>query len=189
MALLKFFVGFIAIGVLSLRCAVLRWNDRISLHLDEVFLTCHRKFYVIRDVPVTAQFSGENEMPAIFRCLICLLFTVLTVSGCYNTPVRHLASDAALIKIGESDRDSVLTFLGEPDEQVVIKEGVEKWVYREYEKSILKDAPVVGTYFGEPDYGTVTVIIRNNIVVDCVFGAWEYKGQAWAKDFDWQETE
>ncbi len=128
-------------------------------------------------------------MPAIFRCIICVLLTAFAVSGCYNKPVRHLASDAALIKIGESSRSDVLTFLGEPDEQVTLGKGMEKWVFTEYENSALKAAPVVGKYFGEPDYGTVTVILKDDVVVDCIYGAWEYDSQTWKNDFDWQEKQ
>jgi hypothetical protein len=95
----------------------------------------------------------------------------------------------ALLKIGESSQDDVLTFLGEPDEQIVLDKGVEKWVYTEYEKSMIKETPVVGKYFGDPNYGTVTVILKDNIVVDCVYGAWESDDEAWADDFDWQEKQ
>ena len=58
------------------------------------------------------------------RCMVaklCSFFLVLTllagISGCYINPVRHLASDAALLKVGESTKEDVLVFLGEPDEQ------------------------------------------------------------------------
>jgi hypothetical protein len=128
-------------------------------------------------------------MPAIFRCILCVFLTAFAVSGCYNKPVRHLASDAALIKIGESGRSDVLTFLGEPDEQVVLGGGVEKWIFTEYENSAFKNAPVVGKYFGEPDYGTVTVILKDDVVVECLYGAWEYDSQSWTDDFKWQETQ
>lgn len=128
-------------------------------------------------------------MPSMFRWLICVVFTAFLLTGCYNKPVRHLASDVALLKIGESGRDDVLTFLGEPDEQIVLKDGVEKWVFTEYEKSALKEAPVVGKYFGKPNYGKVTVILKNNIVVDCIYGAWKHNDNAWADDFDWQEKQ
>jgi len=128
-------------------------------------------------------------MPSKSRWLICVVFAAFLLTGCYNKPVRHLASDVALLKIGESGSDDVLTFLGEPDEQVMLGNGVEKWVFTEYEDSALKNAPVVGKYFGEPNYGTVTVILKNNVVVDCKYGAWEHDDKAWADDFGWQEKQ
>lgn len=118
-----------------------------------------------------------------FACVVLLL---AALGGCYK-PVRHLASDAALIRVGESTRNDVLTYLGEPDEQHVAGGGVEKWVYREHEQNVVKDAPVIGKYFGKPDYGTLTVTITDNVVTECGFGAWESDRRKWADDFDWQE--
>jgi len=126
-------------------------------------------------------------MPAILRHFVCVLFAVTALAGCYNKPVRHLASDAAMIKVGESTRNDVLTYLGEPDEQIILGSGTEKWIYREYERSMVKDAPMVGKYFGKPDWGMVTLIIKNNIVTECRYGAWESDSHDWADDFDWQE--
>lgn len=130
----------------------------------------------------------EKKMNPVKRYVVLLISTVFLLSGCYSTPVRHLASDAGLIKIGTSDKEEVLTYLGEPDEQEVLAEGVEKWVYREYESSALKSTPVVGKYFGPKNYGTVTVILKDDIAVKCVYGAYDHNELDWADDFDWQET-
>ena len=123
----------------------------------------------------------------IFRRFVCAAAIVAALGGCYGKPVRHLASDAVLIKVGESNTKDVLTYLGEPDEQVVVAEGVETWTYREYENSMVKKAPLVGKYFGKPDYGTVTLTLTGGVVTDCIYGAWDAEGQSWASDFDWQE--
>lgn len=122
------------------------------------------------------------------KYLVCVVFTVLALSSCYNTPVRHLASDAALIEIGKSNRNDVRTYLGEPDEQIILDNGEERWLYTEFEDSMVKDAPYVGKYFGEHDYGTVTVTIKNDIVTECIYDAWEYDSDDWADDFKWQEN-
>ncbi|MFV0436270.1 MAG: hypothetical protein ACK5PS_02600 [Desulfopila sp.] len=126
-------------------------------------------------------------MSVILRHVVWALLTVTALTGCYNTPVRHLASDAALIRVGESTRTDVLTYLGEPDEQDVLGKGTEKWIYREYERSVVKDAPLVGKYFGKPDWNQVTVILTDNVVTECTYGAWESENDAWADDFGWQE--
>ena len=128
-------------------------------------------------------------MSLVLRNLIYVIVISLVLAGCYGKPVRHLASDAALIKPGESTREDVLTYLGEPDEQEILSEGVEKWVFREYESSMLKSTPVVGRYFGPPDYGTVTVILKNNIVAKCIYGAYDHEELDWADDFGWQESQ
>ena len=126
-------------------------------------------------------------MPAMFRPLILILLATFTLSGCYNKPVRHLASDAALVEVGVSGQEDVLTFLGEPDEQFVLDDGAEKWIYTEYERSKLKNAPVVGRYFGQPNSGTVMVLIKDNVVTECKYGA-QLQDSSWANDFDWQKT-
>lgn len=120
------------------------------------------------------------------RYVLCILVALTALAGCYK-PVRHLASDAVLIKVGESNRNDVLTYLGEPDEQVILGNGVERWLYREYEHNLVKEAPVVGKYFGKPDYGTVTVTITGDVVTECVYGGWESDSRDWQDDFGWQE--
>lgn len=126
-------------------------------------------------------------MPAMFRLLISILLATFTLSGCYNKPVRHLASDAALIQVGISGQEDVLTYLGEPDEQIVLESGVEKWVYTEYERSALKTAPVVGKYFGPLSSGTVIVVLKDDVVTECKYGA-QLQDSSWTNDFDWQKT-
>jgi hypothetical protein len=126
-------------------------------------------------------------MSVISRSLICVVLVAFTLTGCYTTPVRHLASDAALIKVGESKRNDVLIYLGEPDERIVLGDGEEKWLYKEYEHSMVKEAPLVGKYFGKPNYGTLAVTLKNEIVTGCAYGAWESDDDAWKDDFGWQE--
>ncbi len=118
-----------------------------------------------------------------FSLAIMLFF----LTGCYNTPVRHIASDVGLLKIGESSRDDVLTYLGSPDQQSVLEDGTEKWLFKEYESSMVKNTPVVGKYFGPKNYGTVLVVLKNDVVVDCIFDAYDHDEMDWADDFSWQE--
>ena len=99
-----------------------------------------------------------------------LAAVVLVLSGCYNKPVRNLASDAALIKVGQSTRDDVLAYLGEPDDQQTDAGGVEKWLYTEQTATTLEKAPVVGKYFGSPAIGRVVVTLKGDRVVGCVYG-------------------
>ncbi len=116
-----------------------------------------------------------------------LALLVFLLAGCYNTPVRHLASDVGLLKIGESSRDDVLTYLGQPDKQIVLNDGTEKWLFKEYESSLAKSTPIVNKYFGPKDYGSVVVILKNDVVVDCIFDAYDHDEMDWADDFKWQE--
>lgn len=109
------------------------------------------------------------------------------ISGCYVTPVRHLASDAALIKVGESTKEDVLVFLGEPDEQKNVGQGVEKWLYREKKTSLMEKTPLIGKHVGSPEYHHVVVTLRNGIAVDCIYSSSDEDELDWAKDYSWQK--
>lgn len=109
------------------------------------------------------------------------------LSGCYVNPVRHLASDAALLKVGESTKEDVVVFLGEPDEQQVIGEGVEKWLYRDKNMSLFEKTPLLGKHIGSPEYHHVEVTLRNGIVTECVYSSTDEDDMNWAKHYPWQE--
>ncbi len=125
----------------------------------------------------------------ILRMKVCLLALValVAISGCYSTPVRHLASDVSLLKVGESTEKDVLIFLGEPDEQEELVGGVEKWLYRDKEMSFLEKTPLIGKHIGSPEYKQVVVTIANNIVTDVVYSSSDADDLGWMDDYSWQE--
>lgn len=122
------------------------------------------------------------------KILAFLLALVLAfaVSGCYIKQVRHLASDAALLKVGVSTKEDVVVFLGEPDDQEVVGEGVEKWLYRDQHSSLLEKTPLVGKHIGSPTYHQVVVTLRDGIVAECVYSLTDADDLNWAEDFSWQ---
>lgn len=122
-----------------------------------------------------------------FSRLIIFTFLLLSLTGCYNKPVRHLASDVVLIQTGTSTREDVIMYLGEPDDIQVAEPGVERWVYSDTRRNIQEGLPWVGKYFGEAERTTVAVTIKNNVVVDSRFVCKDADDLAWQKDFDWQE--
>lgn len=124
-----------------------------------------------------------------FRLLVFMALAVMfcTVSGCYTTPVRHLASDVSLLKIGESTSEDVLVFLGPPDEKRDKPGGVEKWLYRDKELSFLQKTPFLGKHLGPPLYRKVVVTITKNVVSDVVYTSSDKDEPNWADDFSWQE--
>lgn len=116
-----------------------------------------------------------------------LLVAIVGLSGCYNRPVRHLASDVALLKVGTSTQEDVLVFLGEPDEQQTVSEGVERWLYLKEDKTLFEKTPFVGKHIGSPQYSRVVVTLTRGIVSECVFSVTDEDDFDWTDDFDWQE--
>ncbi|WP_457575261.1 hypothetical protein [Desulfomarina sp.] len=123
----------------------------------------------------------------IFYTVVFLLCLLSLLSGCYNKPVRHLASDAALLKVGVSTREDVLIYLGDPDEQQVGPDGSEKWLYTKKDMTLLERVPYAGKYFGSPEYSRLIVTLKNGIVTKCVYLRTDEDDLDWADDYSWQE--
>lgn len=119
--------------------------------------------------------------------MLLVAVALATISGCYNKPVRHLASDVALLKVGQSTEEDVLIFLGEPDEQQEVAAGIEKWLYRDKEMSFVEKTPLVGKRLGSPEYKLVVVTLSNKIVTDVIYSASDADDLDWADDYPWQE--
>ncbi len=118
-----------------------------------------------------------------------LFFAVAaTLSGCYITPKRHLASDIVLVQVGKSTREDVLIYLGDPDEQKVLDGGVEKWLYTETDAAFFEKTPLVGTYFGNPEIENVIITFTNGVVSDTAFSATDKDELDWADDYSWQKN-
>ncbi len=116
-----------------------------------------------------------------------LLLFMLLGSGCYDQPVQHLASDAALIKTGKSTKKDVLLLLGEPRAQQLVGNGVEEWVYYEEEMSLMQRTPLVGGLFDPKGYTMIKVVFENDLVTSCDYSGYETGEAEWAGDRNWQK--
>jgi len=138
------------------------------------------------DLTLHSSLALGNGMTNNLRLLILLLLTPFVLSGCYNKPVRHLASDAALLKVDKSSSEDVLIYLGDPDEQKLLADGVEKWLYKKKDANIFERIPYAGKYVGAPEYSQVVVTIENGIVTEVVFSLSDEDDVGWADDYSWQ---
>lgn len=129
----------------------------------------------------------ENYMGARRLFFLLLLITTCLAAGCYRTPVRHLAADVALLKIGESTQEDVFIYLGQPDHQRDLGGGVVQYSYRDQKKAFLEKTPLVGKYTGNPEYLQVIVTLSRGIVSDLVFNSADEDDAGWRNDFSWQQ--
>lgn len=120
-------------------------------------------------------------------CALLLLVMTLCVSGCYITPVRHLAADVALLKVGESTQEDVLIYLGDPDEQVDMGGGVVRWIYSEEKQTLMEKTPWIGKRIGSPEYRQVVVTLTNGIVSATSYTSSDEDDLDWADDYSWQK--
>lgn len=117
--------------------------------------------------------------------IIIVLSALLLLAGCYSKPVRHLASDAGLIKAGESTRQEVLRYLGEPNGHRMVAPGVEEFVYFEDTRGMLERTPVVGNWLEAEGYEMLIITLNGDLVSNSVFRTFRKKDRAWADDFTW----
>ncbi len=127
---------------------------------------------------------------SLFNRLFCCVLLLIGLGACHNKPVRHLVSDVALIEAGLSSREDVLIYLGEPDAVSGGENGVERWLYTdELHQSVFTEAPYIGKYIGQPEIVKVVVVLRGDMVEDCIFSSSDEDDLDWTDDFDWQNSE
>jgi hypothetical protein len=123
------------------------------------------------------------------RMMIVLFSFLLLISGCSYKPVRHLASDASLIKAGKSTREDVLRYLGEPDSRRSIGPDEEEYLYAETRKGALGSMPIFGKLADPASQEMVLVTLKNGVVSNCEFRLLRKDDQAWRKDAEWENVE
>ena len=123
------------------------------------------------------------------RMLLCLFVSLTLLTGCHTKPVRHLASDAVLIKAGQSTRQDVIRLLGEPNGHRTISEGVEEYIYSEDLQGLFGKMPVVGHWVGPEGYEMILITLKGDQVVNCEFRTFNESDKSWMNDFTWDEVQ
>ena len=120
--------------------------------------------------------------------LFMFFLALFMLSGCYSKQVRHLASDAALIKPGQSSVKDVQKYLGEPNGRREISPGVSEYVYYEDRPGFFGNMPVLGPMAGPGGYEMIVVTIEKDMVSNCEFRNFNESDRKWVEDFTWEEV-
>ena len=123
-----------------------------------------------------------------YRFIFVGLTLIILLGGCYSKPVRHLASDASLIKAGESTRQDVLRYLGEPNGHRTVAPGIQEYVYHEDKKNLMGRAPFVGSWVGTEGYEILVLTLTGDLVTDSEFRTFRKDDIDWADDFTWDDV-
>ncbi len=110
---------------------------------------------------------------SVLRKLSLFCLAAFVLAGCVNNPVRHLASDAALITPGTSTKSDVLTYLGDPDERQEKAAEPERWLYYEEERSAAQRTFYIGKWFGPKSVSRVIITFDGDTVADIQYNATE----------------
>ncbi|WP_446009495.1 outer membrane protein assembly factor BamE domain-containing protein [Candidatus Electrothrix sp.] len=114
------------------------------------------------------------------RVIFLLFAALLFLVGCSSKPVRHLASDAALVKPGISTREDVVRYLGEPDRRRTLSPNMEEYVYYNERKGFLGGLPFIGEQLDPSSYEMILVILDGDTVIDCDFLIHKAGDKDWA---------
>ncbi len=120
-------------------------------------------------------------MKRFFPILLAMLLT-----ACYSKPVRHLASDVALIQPGVTTLTQVHRYLGEPRGVREIAPGVMEYVYSEDTVSFWGKMPVLGSMVGPSGYEMIVLTVQDEVVKSVVFRNFNEKDRDWVKDYTWE---
>ncbi len=123
------------------------------------------------------------------RLIVILLVFLALPTACSYKPVRHLASDAALIKAGKSTREDVLRYLGEPDSRRTVGPNEEEYLYAETQKGALGGMPLFGKLVDPASQEMVIITLKGGLVSSCEFRLLRKDDQAWRKDAEWEKVE
>ena len=118
--------------------------------------------------------------------VLCILLFLL--GGCHSKQVRHLASDAALIKPGQTTMAEVRKYLGEPNGRRDVSAGVVEIVYYEERPGFLGTMPVLGSLAGTDGYEMIVITLQNDLVTECEFRTFHKNDRKWVEDFTWEEV-
>ncbi|MCW5199059.1 hypothetical protein VU06_04905, partial [Desulfobulbus sp. F3] len=120
------------------------------------------------------------------RMIIGVLACLALSAGCSYKPVRHLASDAAMIKAGESTRKDVLHYLGEPDGRRAVGPSAEEYLYSENRSNSLGRLPLVGKLIDPDQQEMVVVTLNGEQVTSCEFRLLKKDDLEWREDAQWE---
>ena len=118
-------------------------------------------------------------MKRILPILLCLV-----LAACSSKPVRHLASDAALIQPGVTTAAEVRQYLGEPREVREPAPGLREYVYMEDVETFWGKVPVANRVAPGGGYETLVVTLEGDVVRGVVFRKFNEKDPDWVKKDD-----
>ena len=116
------------------------------------------------------------------RFIFSILAALFFLSGCSSKPIRHLASDAALVEPGKSTRQDVVRYLGQPDRRRSLSPGMEEYVYYNERKGFFGSLPFVGNQIDPASYEMILVTLDGDVVTDCDFLIHKADDKDWGTD-------
>ena len=114
-------------------------------------------------------------MKRILPILLCLPL----LAACSSKPVRHLASDAALIQPGVTTAAEVRQYLGEPQTVRELGPDAREYLYTENVETFWGKVPVANRVAPGGGHETLSVTLEGDVVRGVVFRKFNEKDPDW----------
>ncbi len=103
--------------------------------------------------------------------LICSLVLIASfvLFACTSTPVKYYASDACLVKKGETTKKDILALFGQPDTVENRPDGSENWYYYNVKEKLIDRIPYVREKFPQKEIEIIKVEFAGEIVSTCYY--------------------
>ena len=124
----------------------------------------------------------------LVRHFFMIAAVLLLLSGCHSKEVRHLASDASLIKPGVTTLNDVQLYLGEPNGHRTVSPTEVEYVYYEDLPGFMGHTPMVSSWVDAEGYEMIIITLKDNVVTSCEFRTFSEADQGWVDDFTWEEV-
>lgn len=123
------------------------------------------------------------------RNILILAALLMLVGGCYSKQVRHLASDASLVKPGVTSKKELYQYLGEPNGRRQVSESEVEYVYYEDLPGFLGHMPPFSNWVDGEGYEMIVIMLKDDVVTRCEFRTFKEADQDWIDDFTWEEVQ
>lgn len=128
------------------------------------------------------------DKEVLVRHFFMIVAVLLLLCGCHSKEVRHLASDASLIKPGVTTLKDVQLYLGEPNGQRRVSPVEVEYVYYEDLPGFMGHTPVVSSWVDGEGYEMIVITLKNDVVTHCEFRTFSEADQDWVDDFTWEDV-
>ncbi|MFZ5994015.1 MAG: hypothetical protein ACOYU4_03370 [Thermodesulfobacteriota bacterium] len=101
-----------------------------------------------------------------YLSFMIVLFLLLACSG---PSVKYYASDACLVKKGETTKKDIMALFGRPSSVENRPDGSECWYYNNEKKDLMGKIPYLGEKLSKKEIETIKIEFAGEVVSNCYY--------------------
>jgi len=104
-----------------------------------------------------------------FGFYLSFMVVLFLLSACSGTPVKYYASDACLVKRGETTKKDIMALFGQPNSVETRPDGSECWYYSNVKKDLMGKIPYLGEKLSKKEIETIKIEFTGEVVSNCYY--------------------